>query len=437
MTGDRQDLLARDAAHVWHPYTQHGVDAAPLAVSSAHGSKLVLADGSELIDAIASWWTSLHGHAHPRIVGALREQAEKLDHVLFAGATHEPAVRLAEELVDMAPRGKDTDGSAAAPSLTRVFFSDDGSTGVEVALKIAAGAWVNRGQRDRTLFLALEGGYHGDTFGAMAVGDPVPFFEPFAPLLFQARRAAPTVEALTAAFEQDGERIAALLLEPLVQGAAGMRMYSPEVLQAARALCTEYGVPLIADEVFTGFARVGANFACECAGVVPDVLVTAKGLTGGAFPLAATLATESLFEAFLSEDRARFLPHGHTLTANPIGCAVGLASIDLMRQDDVPQRLETIGQRIRTGLSELEGHARVSDLRQLGGIVALDLLPPAGESGGYLSSLQPAIRKRAIELGVLLRPLGNVLYATPPACLTDEECDRVAAAMVTIVRELP
>ena len=428
-----EELLARDAAHCWHPYTQHGVDATPLVVQSARGSRLRLADGTELIDAIASWWTCLHGHGEPRLVEALSRQAASLDHVLFAGATHATAVRLAEELVALAPR----EGGASDPQLTRAFFSDDGSTAVEVALKIAAGAWVHRGQPQRTLFLALEGGYHGDTFGAMSVGDPVPFFEPFAPLLFRARRAAPTVQALERAFEEEGERIAALLLEPLVQGAAGMRMHSPDLLVCARRLCDSFGVPLIADEVFTGFGRVGADFACGRAGVVPDMLITAKGLTGGCYPLAVTLATEALFEAFLSSDRARFLPHGHTLTANPIGCAVALASIELLRTKAVPARLEAIGARIHGGLESLGDHPRVRDLRHLGGIVALDLVPSETDRAGYLSELQPWIRQRAIELGVLLRPLGNVLYATPPACLSDEEADRIAAAMVSLVRELP
>ncbi|MFT5689249.1 MAG: adenosylmethionine-8-amino-7-oxononanoate aminotransferase [Planctomycetota bacterium] len=428
-----KELQARDAAHCWHPYTQHGVDSKPLVVKAALGSKLVLADGTELIDAIASWWTCLHGHGAPALVQAMQRQSQELDHVLFAGATHEPAIRLAEELVALAPQPTE----AGEARLTRAFFSDDGSTAVEVALKIAAGAWVNRGERQRTVFLSLEGGYHGDTFGAMAVGDPVPFFEPYGPFLFQACRIQPTVEQLEQAFETQGDRVAGLLLEPLVQGAAGMRMHSVEFLQAARRMCTEHGVPLIADEVFTGFGRVGATYACERAGIVPDLLVTAKGLTGGMFPLAVTLATEDLFGAFLSLDRSRFFPHGHTMTASPIGCAVALASIGLLRKNDVPARLEAIGARVFAGLEELQDHPRVHDLRHLGGIVAMDLTPPSGESGGYLSGLQPMIRRRAIELGILLRPLGNVFYTTPPACLDDEEVDRIAAAMVTIVRELP
>ena len=422
-------LVERDRATVWHPYTQHGVDPEPLAVASARGSKLVLADGRELLDAIGSWWTCLHGHGHPRLVEALRAQAETLDHVLFAGATHEPAVRLAEELLELAPR------HGATPPLTRVFYSDDGSTAVEVALKIVAGAWHHRGEAERTVFLAFEGGYHGDTFGAMAVGDPDPFFTPFRPYLFQVERTAPTVEGLERAFERIGPRLAGLVVEPLVQGAAGMKLHGVEVLRTARALCDAAGIPLVADEVFTGFGRLGAPFACDRAEITPDLLVTAKGLTAGLFPLSATLANEALFGAFLSEDRGRFLPHGHTLTANPIGCAVARASIALLREERVPERLETLGARIHAALAPLEGHAGVRDVRHLGGIVALDLAPPPGESAGYLSSLQPWIRARSVELGVLLRPLGNVLYATPPACLTDAEADRVGAVMCQVVEE--
>jgi adenosylmethionine-8-amino-7-oxononanoate aminotransferase len=404
---------------VWHPYTQHGIDDAPLAVRSAHGATLVLEDGREIVDAISSWWTSLHGHGRPEIVAAMRAQAETLDHVLFAGATHEPAVALAEKLVALAPRG-----------LSRVFYSDDGSTAVEVALKIALQAHAQRGAPERKVFVALEGGYHGDTFGAMAVGDPDPFFRAFETLLFRVERCAVSVEALERTLDALGAAAAGVIVEPLVQGAGGMRMHAPEFVRAVRESCTRRGIVMIADEVMTGFGRTGALFACSAAGVTPDVMCVAKGLTGGLFPLAATLATEELFRAFVSTDRSRALFHGHSFTANPIGCAAALASLEITTREDVPAKLDHVGATIERELREkLRGSGRVRDLRRTGGIVAFDL---ALEAGGYLAFDARPLRARAIEHGVLLRPLGNVVYAMPPACTTSAECARIAAAMAAL-----
>ena len=417
-----EDLLGRDATHLWHPYTQHGADGTPMAVRRARGAVLELEDGREIIDAVSSWWTCLHGHGHPRLVEAARAQAESLDHVMFAGATHEPAVQLAEELVAEAPEG-----------LTRVFYSDNGSTAVEVALKMVYHAWVHAGEPERRVFVALEGSYHGDTFGAMSVGDPVPFFEPYAPLLFDVRRVPPEAEALERALQQNGERVAGVVVEPLVQGAAGMRMHDAAFLRAARAACDAHGVPLIADEVMTGFGRTGAMFASLEAGIAPDLMCLAKGLTGGVLPLAATLTTERLYEAFLSSDRARFFPHGHSMTASAIGSAVALASLELCRETDVPARLDAIGRRIFASLEDLGADPRVTDLRRTGGIVAFDLRLPEGRPSDYYSSNVPRLRAAAIERGILLRPLGPVVYALPPACTTDEQCDAIAAAMRALV----
>lgn len=418
-------LQARDALRSWHPYTQHGVDKNPLPVVGAQGAELHLEDGRVLIDAISSWWSILHGHGEPTLVEAMTRQAQTLDHVLFAGATHEPAVRLAERLIDAAPAG-----------LSRAFFTDNGSTAVEVALKMAYHAHVHADHSERIIFVALEGSYHGDTFGAMSIGDPVPFFEPYAPFLFEVRRVKPEVEALKALMDEVGSRVAAIIVEPLVQGAAGMLMHGADFLQAARAQCDQHGAFLIADEVMTGFGRTGALFACHKAGIAPDLMCLAKGITGGIIPLAATLATESLFEAFLNTERSRFFPHGHTWTANPIGCAVALASLDLCEENQTPARLEHIGSRIHAFLAEKLNNAaartRMENLRQVGGIVAMDLIPPAGEATGYLSNMAPRIRAAAVERGVLLRPLGNVLYALPPACTSDEEADRIAQVMLEL-----
>jgi adenosylmethionine-8-amino-7-oxononanoate aminotransferase len=413
---DAADLLRRDASRIWHPWTQHGSEGPPLPVVAASGATLRLADGRELIDAISSWWTCVHGHGHPRLVAAMEEQARRLDHVVFAGATHEPAVALAGELLAVAPRG-----------LSRVFFSDDGSTAVEVALKIAWQAWVQRGEPSRTTFVALEHGYHGDTFGAMSA------FEPYRPLLFDVARVPADAGALRAALESLRGRAAALVLEPLVQGAGGMRMHGPDFLRAARALCDEHRIALIADEVMTGFGRTGALFACAKAGVAPDLLCLAKGLTNGMVPLAATLATEELFAAFQSPDRRRLFPHGHSMTANPIGCAVARESLRLALEADVPSCLESIGRRIERALAPLRAHPRVKDLRRTGGIVAFDLVPGRDSPAGYFSALAPRLRAAAVEQGVLLRPLGGVVYALPPACATETECDLIAAAMTSLV----
>jgi adenosylmethionine-8-amino-7-oxononanoate aminotransferase len=421
---DSAALVARDAEALWHPYTQHATEDPPLAVTGARGATLSLADGRELLDGISSWWCCLHGHGHPVLVEAMTRQAQRLDHVLFAGATHEPAVALAERLIAVAP-----------PGLARVFYSDDGSTAVEVALKIAYGAWVRRGQPQRRTFVALEGAYHGDTFGAMAVGEPLPLFTTYEPLLFEVRRVPVDADALGTALADLGDRAAAVIVEPLVQAAGGMRMHGPAFLRAARSRCDEAGVPLIADEVMTGFGRTGTLFACGAAGIAPDLLCLAKGLTSGMLPLAATLATAPLYEAFLSADRGRFFPHGHTMTANPIACAVALASLDLCAEQDVPRRLNAIGDRLRAALAELVNLPHVSGLRQTGGVVALDVAAPAGDAPGYMAALGPRLRRVSLDHGVLLRPLGTTLYAMPPACTTPAECDRIAEALRAQVLE--
>ena len=418
------DLPQRDERVSWHPYTQHGVERSPLPVARAEGAWLELADGRRLLDAISSWWATLHGHCEPTLVAAMREQAGRLDHVLFAGATHEPAVELAERLLEVVPAG-----------LSRVFYSDDGSTAVEAGMKMVLQSWVHRREPERRVFVALEGAYHGDTFGAMAAGDPDPFFTAFAPLLFEVRRVPPDAEALADALDALGGRAAGFLLEPLLQGAAGMRVMSEDFVQSARALCDEHGVPLIADEVMTGFGRTGALFACGKAGITPDVLCLAKGLTGGTLPLSATVATEELFSCFLHHERSRFFPHGHTYTANPIACAVGVASLRLCRERDVPRALDAIGRAVFEELLPLQGDPRVGDVRHLGGMAALDLAVPAGDAG-YLSSRTPALRSAAIERGVLLRPLGNVLYALPPACTTLDEARTIGKTMRVLVEEL-
>ncbi len=417
------DLPERDTRVTWHPYTQHGVETSPLPVVRAEGAWLELADGRRVLDAISSWWATLHGHAEPALVAAMHEQAARLDHVLFAGATHEPAVALAEGLLAVLPAG-----------LSRVFYSDDGSTAVEAAMKMVLQSWVHRGEQERRVFVALEGAYHGDTFGAMAAGDPDPFFTAFSPLMFEVRRVPPDTARLAQALDELGGRAAGFLLEPLLQGAAGMRVIDAEFVRSARLLCDDHGVPMVADEVMTGFGRTGELFACGRADVSPDVMCLAKGITGGMLPLAVTVATEELFECFLHHERSRFFPHGHTFTANPIACAVAVASLELCRERDVPAQLERVGRTVFERLAPLEGDPRVANLRHLGGMAALDLVVPPDDAG-YLSSRALTLRHAAIERGVLLRPLGNVLYALPPACTTEAEARHIGDTMRELVEQ--
>jgi len=397
-------LVERDAKVLWHPYTQAATSAAPLPVVGGEGPYLVLEDGRRILDAVSSWWVCVHGHAHPRLADALARQARTLEHVLFAGATHPPAVELAEEL-------------CALTGLDRVFYSDNGSTAVEVALKMAYQYWRNRGEK-RTRFLALEHAYHGDTVGAMSVSGVALFREAFRDLLFEVDRYEGEI----------GDDVAAVLVEPILQGAGGMRIHAPAQLAGIAERCREAGTLLIADEVLTGFGRTGKMFACEHAGVAPDIACLSKGLTGGTLPFAATLATEGIYAAFLSEDRGRTFFHGHSYTGNPLGCAVALESLRLFEENRTLERANAIGARLREGLEPLRGS--VEEIRGIGPVWAVELASDAG----YLADVGPRMAAAALERGMLLRPLGNVLYAMPPLCLTDAEADDLAAVMVDVVR---
>jgi adenosylmethionine-8-amino-7-oxononanoate aminotransferase len=402
-----------DARFVWHPYTQHGLRDEPVHVVRAQGAYLYETSGRRIFDAISSWWVTLHGHAQPEIAAAIARQAETLEQVIFAGFTHEPAARLAEELVRRAPRG-----------LQRVFFSDDGSTAVEVAIKIALQHWENRGE-PRRLIVALDNAYHGDTFGAMSVSGRGLFTEPFAAHLFDVARLPDpadhdVVSALETLIRERGKEIAALIVEPLLLGAGGMRVWPAESLRGLRELTAASGILLIADEVLTGFGRTGPLFACQRADVSPDLMCLSKGITGGFVPLGATLATETLFDSFRSQDRKRTLFHGHSFTANPIACAAALASLALL-DDACATRREAIEVAHRAAaerLSELRG---VENARVLGTIIALDL---ASQNGGYLDDVGPSLRRFALERDVLLRPLGNTVYMLPPYCATEADLSR-------------
>jgi adenosylmethionine---8-amino-7-oxononanoate aminotransferase len=413
------DLLATDRRVCWHPFTQAATAPAPLPVVAASGAWLELEDGRKVLDGLSSWWSTLHGHSQPDIVEAIADQAARLDHVLFAGCTHPPAVRLAERLL------------AYLPGMDRVFFSDDGSTAVEVALKMAFQLHLNRGEPRRRRFICLEGGYHGDTIGAMSAGDPGTFGEPFEPLLFPVTRVAPALcqrpddaracasafDALDRAFAAHEDEVAAVVIEPMVQGAAGMRMMPSAYLRGLRERCDAHGALLIADEVMTGFGRTGRMFALEHADVRADLLCLSKGITGGALPLAATVAPKWIYEAFLDEDMRRGFLHGHTYTANPIACAAANASLD--RFDDgsaltQAARHEAFYAERLPSIASLDA---VKQVRWLGTIGVVEL---RGESG-YYNPIGRRIHEAMLERGYLVRPLGTVAYTMAPLCTSNDE----------------
>ena len=405
---------------IWHPFTQHGLGEPIPRVTHAEGAILYTEDGRRIVDAISSWWVTTHGHCHPRIMAAIAEQAQRLDQIIFAGWTHEPAETLARGLVAMLP-----------PALSRVFFSDSGSTSVEVALKMALGYWANRGQpRDR--ILVLEHSYHGDTIGAMSVGARGVFNQAYGALLFDvgtipfpaAGREQATLDALEAACRHQP---AAFIVEPLVLGAGGMLFYPAWVLAEMRAICARHDVLFIADEVMTGWGRTGTLLACEQAGVVPDILCLSKGLTGGAVPLAVTLATEPIYDAHFSTDRSKMFFHSSSYTANPIACAAANANLAVWREEPVLDRVADLAARQAAHLASLADHRNVRGARTLGTITAVDLVDPAG--GGYLSNLGPALLKRFRDADLLLRPLGNTVYVMPPYSIRPADLDRVHAAI--------
>lgn len=402
------------ASPVWHPFTQHALQPRMIEVASSEGAWLTTVGGRHILDAISSWWVITHGHRHPHIIAAIQAEAARLDQVIFAGFTHTPAEHLARSLVKLAP-----------PGLDHVFFSDSGSTSVEVALKMALGYWRNIGEpRDR--ILALEHGYHGDTIGAMSVGARSVFNAPYEPLLFDVGR----IPFPTEGHEQDtidvlegvcaeGD-VAALILEPLILGAGGMLIYSPDVLTAMKQVCERHGVLLIADEVMTGWGRTGTLLACGQAGIAPDILCLAKGLTGGALPLAVTLCTSAIFEAHLSADRTKTFFHSSSYTANPIACAAALANIEVWEREPVLKRIAALSQAQAERLAPFAEDERFSNVRRLGTIAALDL---AVSDHGYLAGVGPKLYETFIERGVLLRPLGNTVYVMPPYCTLPEELD--------------
>ncbi len=406
---------------VWHPFTQHALVPDATLVTQGEGAWLQT-DKGPLLDAISSWWVITHGHRHPRIVEAIKRQADALDQVIFAGFTHQPAEDLARGLIEIAPQG-----------LARVFYSDSGSTAVEVALKMALGFWKNTGPgtKPRSRIIALEHAYHGDTVGTMSAGARGVYNAAYEPLLFDVVRlsfpAAGREKETLDQLRQAAPGAAALIVEPLILGAGGMLIYAPDVLHDMAAICRERGTLLILDEVMTGFGRTGTLFACEQAGIAPDILCMAKGLSGGSLPLAATLCRDEIFAAHHSTDRSRTFFHSSSFTANPIACASACANLQIWRDEPVRDRIAALAGRQEEHLARFRGDRRFENVRRLGTITALDLKVP---DAGYLANVAPELIKFFHAQGVLLRPLGNTIYVLPPYCVTAQDLDLVYDAIL-------
>lgn len=419
MTSSSAPWLDRGYPHIWMPYTQMKTAGLPVPVASTRGCRIRLADGRELIDGLASWWTACHGYNHPHIAEAVRAQLERMPHVMFGGLAHEPALSLARQLCTL-----------LGPGLDRVFFTESGSVSVEVAIKMAMQYWFNQGEHGRTRVLAFRGGYHGDTFATMAVCDPeIGMHAAFrgavpAALCLDLPRDDEGEAALDRILRQQEGTVAALLVEPLVQGAAGMRMHEPDVLRRLRALADRYGMLLIFDEIFTGFGRAGSLFAFEQAGVRPDILTLSKALTGGTLPLAATVASQRVFDAFWSDDPAHALMHGPTYMGNALACAAALASLELFRQEPRLEQVAAIEKLLCDGLDPCRALPGVLDVRVKGAIGAVELRRTPDRD---------ALCRAFLDAGVWIRPLGSTVYLTPAFVMPEEDVRQLTHAVVAVL----
>lgn len=438
MTLDRTALLALDRAHVWHPYTPaHDDGLPPLVVARAEGARFWDVDGRSFIDANSSWWVASLGHRHPRLLAALARQSRELTHIALGGLTHEPAALLARELVETMP-GYGDEALAADRRLARVFYSDDGSTSVEVAIKLCAQYWAQSTRAKRTRFIALSGAFHGETVGATSVGGIDAFRTVYGSLLFDViRTPSPhdahgwerAVDAIVRELDAHRDTIAAVVVEPIVQGAAGMRVYEPAFLRAIREACDRSDTFLVADEVFTGLGRTGTFWACEHAHVVPDVLCTAKALSGALFPFAATVASERIYDGFRGGRDRAFL-YGHSYCGNPLGCAVAREVLAIYREDRVLDRVAAITPKIRAAFEALaEEHPSLARPRAIGAIGAIDL----GDQG-YLDDRGWRVYEAALARGVYLRPLGDTVYVAPPLVIDDPTLDALLVGVTQSIR---
>ena len=420
-TGVTPGWFNPELPHVWLPYAQMKTVSPPLPVARTQGARIFLADGRELIDGIASWWTACHGYNHSYIRQAVESQLTSMPHVMFGGLVHEQALRLAGRIARLLPG-----------DLERVFFSDSGSVAVEIALKMATQYWMNRGAPGKKQLVSFRGAYHGDTLGAMSVSDldtgmHTAFAESLSKqIILGPPHEAATILTLEHALEEQHDAIAGVIVEPLVQGAGGMKFHDVSVLRHLRRLADEHDVLLIFDEVFTGFGRTGLMFACEQAKIAPDIITLSKALTGGTLPLAATVATAKVFDAFWSDDPKKALMHGPTYMANALGCAAANASLDLFEREPRLQQVATVAAMLATGLEPCRGLTGVKDVRVMGaiGVVELD----------QIRNLD-AMRGRFIELGVFVRPIGNVIYLAPAFTISADELESLISAVVRVVRE--
>lgn len=405
---------------VWHPFTQHALEPELKKIVRTDGAYLHDEDGNAVLDAISSWWVITHGHRHSTIMEAIRQASLTYDQIIFADFSHEPAEVLARDLINLAPAG-----------LSHVFYSDSGSTSVEVAIKMALGYFHNI-DKPRSRIVVMEHSYHGDTIGTMSAGERGVFNAAYEPLLFAVDRLpfphAGEEQVTIDAFEANcrSGQVAALLIEPLVLGAGGMRMYKTSLLTELKRVAEHHGCLMIADEVMTGWGRTGTMFACEQADVAPDILCTSKGLTGGALPLAATLCTAEIFNAHLSTDRRKTFFHSSSYTANPIACAAAVANLEVWRSEPVAERIVALAELQRSGVARFVGDGRFANVRQTGTITALDLVVP---KGGYLSEVGPRLRAFFRSRDLLIRPLGNVIYLMPPYCVTPADLDHAYEAI--------
>jgi adenosylmethionine-8-amino-7-oxononanoate aminotransferase len=408
------NLADKDRRYVWHPFTQMRDWTEPLIIAAAEGNQLIDLDGRRYLDGVSSLWVNLHGHRRREIDDAVRAQLDRVAHSTLLGLANVPSIELAERLIGLAPKG-----------LSRVFYSDSGSTAVEIALKIAFQYQAQRGRPEKQKFLALTEAYHGDTLGSVSVGGIDLVHQIFHALLFNVLRIPPTLEALEQKLAQHAHELAAFVIEPLVQGAAGMLLQPPGFLRAARELCTKYDVLLICDEVATGFGRTGTLFACDQEQVAPDLMCLAKGISGGYLPLAATLATDEVYRAFLGEyERKLTFFHGHTYTGNPLACAAGLASLDIFARDRVLERLPATIARLHARLDEqIAPLGPVVEIRRRGLMIGVELGPYE-----YKQAIGARVCLDMRARGVILRPLGNVLVMMPPLSITDGEIDQLVSA---------
>lgn len=410
-------LTEKDARYLWHPYTQMKTATPPLPIVRGEGALLIAEDGTTYIDAVASWWVNLHGHGHPYIAKRIAAQARALEQVIFAGFTHPPAIELAERLLQILPSNQ-----------ARVFYSDNGSTAVEVALKMAIQSFYNQGIVRKTV-IAFENSYHGDTFGSMSVSGDLSFNTAFNDYLFEVQRIPPplpgqeeqSLQAMTKVLAENA--VCAFIFEPLVMGAGGMLMYTPEMLDQLIEMAKNQGVICIADEVMTGFGRTGKLFAAHYLQQQPDIFCLSKGLTGGFLPMGVTTCTAAIFDAFWSDDKRKMFFHGHSFTANPLGCAAALASLDLLLQADCQENIQRIAASHQNFKEKLASHAKIREIRYTGTVLAVEFT--TSEETSYFNNLRDRLYGFFIGKGVLLRPLGNLIYVLPPYCITKEQLDRV------------